>query len=251
MMKKSLASHERMPDFLIIGAMKCGTTTLYKNLVKHSSIVSARRKELHFFDKDDEFIKGVDWYREQFPLLFKKKFKDKSPFITGEASPRYLFIPEVPQRVFEAMPQVKLIVLLRNPVDRAYSHYHHFKRKGLESLSFEEAIKKEENGLLDSNINRNYLARGKYYEQLKRWMNLFSREQFLILKSEDYFRDPIAGINQVCQFLNVQEWNLEYTKEPSQPYPEMEVGTKERLANYFKPYNEKLYDYLGVNFDWD
>ena len=249
--KQSLVSHERMPDFLIIGAMKCGTTTLYKNLVKHSSIVSAKSKELHFFDKEDENLKGINWYRKQFPLLFKKKFKNKPNLITGEATPRYLFTPEVPERVFQVMPNTKLIVLLRNPVDRAYSHYHHFKRKELEKLSFEEAVEREQKGIIDPEINRNYLARGIYVEQLKRWMNFFPREQFLILKSEDYYRDPIAGINQVCDFLHLDGWNFEYTKEPSNPYPKMEGQIRERLTQYYKPHNEKLYDYLGVNFNWD
>lgn len=244
-------SHEKMPDFLIIGAMKCGTTTLYKNLVKHSSIVSAKRKELHFFDKEDEYSKGIDWYKSNFPSLSKKRFKNKPQLMTGEATPRYFFIPEVPERVFNAMPQVKLIVLLRNPVDRAYSHYNHFKRRGLEKLSFEEAIDKEVNGIIEPKINRNYLARGNYVDQLKRWMNFFPREQFLILESESYYHDPITGINQVCDFLHLPEWNDEYTKEPSHPYPKMEGHMRERLIQYFKPHNEKLEDYLGVNFNWD
>ncbi|MBS4203244.1 sulfotransferase domain-containing protein [Lederbergia citrea] len=246
-----LASHERMPDFLIIGAMKCGTTTLYKNLVKHSSIVSAKRKELHFFDKEDEYSKGIDSYKNNFPLLNKKKLINKPNLVTGEATPRYLFIPEVPERVFNAMPNVKLIVLLRNPVDRAYSHYHHFKRRELEKLTFEEAIDKELNGIIEPNINRTYLARGNYVDQLKRWMDFFPREQFLILESENYYRNPRIGINQVCQFLDLPEWNFEYTKEASHPYPKMEEHMRERLIKYFKPYNEKLEDYLGDNFSWE
>jgi hypothetical protein len=240
-----------MPDFVIIGAMKCGTTTLYKNLVKHPDIISAQRKELHFFDKDDEYNMGIDSYKSNFPLLVKKKFRSKPHLITGEATPRYLFIPEVPERVFHAMPDVKLIVLLRNPVDRAYSHYHHFKRRGLETLSFEEAINKEENGVMEPHINRNYLARGMYADQLQRWMNYFPREQFLIMDSGDYYQNPVKGINQVCRFLKLSEWNDAYTKEPGQPYPKMEDNTREWLIQYFKPHNEKLVALLGMQFNWD
>lgn len=231
--------------------MKCGTTTLYKNLVKHPAIISAKRKELHFFDKEEEYEKGLNWYRKQFPLLLKGKFKNQSGLITGEATPRYLFTPDVPQKVYEAMPGVKLIVILRNPVERAYSHYHHFKRRNLESLSFEEALCKEENGTIEPGINRNYLARGIYVEQLKRWMKLFPKEQFLILQSENYYKDPIKGLNQVCNFLNVGEWDFEYMKGPSYPYPKMNEQTRKKLNEYYQPFNQELYEFLGVNFNWE
>jgi len=243
-------SHKNMPDFVIIGAMKCGTTTLYQNLVKHPSIVSAKTKELHFFDVEKEFRKGLDWYTSQFPLLHSK-LQNKQDLITGEASPRYLFIPDVPERVFNAMPDVKLIVLLRNPVDRAFSHYHHLKRRGVEKLTFEEAINQEGDGNIQKYNNRTYLARGKYVEQLKRWMNFFPKEQILIIHSENYYRDPIKGINQVCQFLDISEWKYKYTKNRSYRYPKMEKHMRERLIQYFKPYNEELEDYLGVKFNWD
>ncbi|WP_349632699.1 sulfotransferase domain-containing protein [Neobacillus sp. WH10] len=149
------------------------------------------------------------------------------------------------------MPDVKLIVLLRSPVDRAYSHYHHLKRRGVEKLTFEEAINQEGDGIFRKYNNRTYLARGKYVEQLKRWMNFFPKEQILIINSENYYHDPIKGLNQVCQFLDISEWNYKYTKNGSYRYPKMEKHMRERLIQYFKPYNEELEDYLGVKFNWD
>ena len=112
-----------MPDFIIIGAARCGTTNLYRNLTQHPYIVPAFRKEVHFFDHTSNFKNGVAWYRAHFPLLLYKHYKQvrKQDIVTGEASPYYIFHPHAPKRAFEIVPQVKLIVMLRNPVDRAYS----------------------------------------------------------------------------------------------------------------------------------
>lgn len=126
------------PHFLIIGAARSGTTSLYSYLVEHPRVVAAAKKELHFFDL--RFPNGPAWYRDQFPSL--------SPdTITGEASPYYLFHSHVPKRVFKLLPHVKLIVLLRNPVDRAYSHYYHAVKHGIETLPFERAIEQEDERL--------------------------------------------------------------------------------------------------------
>src|SRR5947209_2592633 len=114
-----------MPGFLIIGAQRCGTTSLYDDLVKHPSIATASQKEIHFFDLN--FQKGIDWYQAQFPGLGQKGF------ITGEASPYYIFHPLAPKRILAAAPEIKLIVMLRNPVNRAYSHYQHEIKIGAEA----------------------------------------------------------------------------------------------------------------------
>ncbi|NET04138.1 MAG: sulfotransferase domain-containing protein [Symploca sp. SIO2B6] len=256
-----------MPDFIIIGAQKCGTTSLYNYLIQHPNVKSALQKELHFFDK--RFNKSIDWYRSHFPV------KEKN-VITGEASPNYIFHPHTPQKISKIIPSVKLIALLRNPIDRAYSHYAHNLRanrinlskgqKEREILSFEEAIKSEDSRLymerekiLNNSIYYSqdcmyysYLAKGIYVDQFKRWLNLFPKEQILIIESEKLYAEPAAIFRQVREFLNLPPWELkEYNVHNSIQYRQMDTSLRNYLIDYFKPHNERLYEYLGVQFDWD
>src|SRR5579885_1417562 len=113
-----------LPDFLIIGGQRCGTSSLYYYLTEHPGIISASTKETHFFD--ESFSKGIGWYRAQFPSSFQKMYVTnvlKRDFLTGEGTPYYILYPHAPRRTFEIVPHVKLIALLRNPVERAHSQY--------------------------------------------------------------------------------------------------------------------------------
>jgi len=268
-LQKALTGHIRlMPDFIIIGAQRCGTTTLYNHLKRHPCCVPADEKEIHFFDIN--FKKGTTWYRTHFPSFLHKcyiEYMYKQSFITGEASPYYFFHPHAPRRIFETVPSVKLILLLRNPVDRAYSHYHHLVRGGTETLSsFEEAIEKEEQRLYgevekmlaDENYSSfnhryySYLARGIYIDQLKVWMDYCTRGQILVLKSEDFYNDTPTVFKRVLEFLNLPSQELEeYKIYNSANNPKMETATRKRLIDYFEPHNQRLYEYLGIDFDWD
>src|SRR5690606_20854753 len=136
-----------LPDFIILGAQKAGTTTIYDNLVKHPDVKPCDIKEVHFFDRN--WLKAANWYRAHFPLRTGKE-ADGNPgkWITGDGSPYYLFHPQVPARVKQICPSSRLIVILREPVERAYSHYQHEKRKDREPLSFEDAIATEEQRLV-------------------------------------------------------------------------------------------------------
>lgn len=221
---RSLTSLIRLlPNFIIVGASKSGTTTLYDYITAHPDVASASFKEVHFFDRNHNFKRGISHYRAQFPTIaqahYHKLLHQKS-LVTGEASPLYLFHPLAPKRIAEAVPNVKLIALLRNPVERAYSQYQMNLRRGVESLSFKEAIEKEKDRLLgerekienDENytsinyIRYSYLSREIYINQLKEWYNLFDIQQFLILKSEDFFNNPFSIINQVFYFLGLSSW---------------------------------------------
>lgn len=256
------------PGFIIIGAPRCGTTSLYNYLIRHPCIAPAFQKEIHFFDIN--FRKGIAWYRAHFPSFvhryYVKKIRKQGRFVTGEASPYYIFHPHVPKRISEIMPQVKLIVLLRNPIDRAYSHYHRNVKRGRETLSFEDSIEEEkerlqgemEKMLNDENyysLNHrqySYLSMGIYIDQLKVWLRFFSKEQILILKSENLYNDPPAVFKQVIDFLNLSRWELkEYGNYSPGNYPKMQTHTRERLIEYYKPHNQRLYEYLDVNFSWD
>lgn len=255
-----------MPNFIVIGANRGGTTSLYAYLQQHPLIISATKKEVHFFDID--YAKGLNWYRTHFPSLLHKYYIKQTrgeDIITGEASPYYMCHPHAPKRILEHLPQVKLIAILRNPIDRAYSHYQHSIKRKTETLSFEEAIDKEEERLQgeeekmikDENYYsfphraHSYLSRGIYVDQLKVWSSLFPKEQILIIKSEDLYTDPSPTFKKILNFLEIPEWEpKDYKEYNAGSYSKIEPGTRKKLNDYFEPHNQRLYEYLGTNFGW-
>ena len=251
-----------LPDFIIIGAQRCGTTSLYNYLAQHPQVLPATIKETHFYDNN--FRRGLNWYRAFFPLA--RQTNGGRRLVTGESTPYYLFYPHAPARVYETLPDVKLIVMLRNPIDRAFSHYAHEKKMGAETMSFEEALDREERGLAaetarivaDENYRSffhqhyTYLSRGIYVDQLARWTEFFRREQILIVESQDFYQDPAAALRQVTDFLGLPPWELEqYPQYNATGHGTMEPRTRERLAAYFRPHNRRLYDLMGVDWKWD
>jgi hypothetical protein len=232
-----------LPDFVIIGAQKGGTSFLYHLLTHHPLVESAARKELHFFDNSEIFHHGVEWYRRCFPRL---STEDGQRAITGEATPYYLFDPPVAKRMAQIVPKARLIALLRNPIDRAYSHYQMQVKRGTEPRTFEEAIEQQ---------HSSYVSRGIYVDQLLRWFEFFSKEQMLILKSEDFFERPIETLKVVLTFLDLPDWQPEASelqqRRHSGTYKQkMDPSTRQRLEAYFEPYNQRLYECLGVDFGW-
>jgi len=256
-----------LPDFIIIGAAKCGTTALYFYLTQHPGVAPAFKKEVYFFDR--RFGRGMVRYQAYFPTFLEKYYAKqirKQDLATGESTPCYLFHPHVPRRVFETIPGVKLIVLLRNPVDRAYSHYHMKLRSRHETLSFKEAIEREEERLrgelekmlADENYfsfkrqHYSYLARGVYVEQLQNWMNFFPKEQMLILTTEAFYKDLSTTFQRVLAFLNLPGWEPQvYRTYNAIPYPKMDASLRKRLIAYFEPHNHRLYEFLGLDLGWD
>jgi len=251
-----------LPDFIIIGAQRSGTTTLFRNLIKHPEIFHPIKKEIHYFDF--YFNNGLNWYKKHFPIIIKKLFYEviQKDFITGEATPYYLYHSDVPERVLNTIPDVKIIVLLRNPVDRAYSHYWQEVRKGYEKLSFEEALEKENERLaLNSDIislknefnyrHYSYFSRGIYIDQLLNWSKYFSFDRFLIIQSENFFKEPQFVFNKVFRFLNLPDYTLQkISKYHISNYPELNETTRMKLRGKYKFYNKKLFNYLGIDFDW-
>lgn len=249
----------RVPDYLIIGSQRSGTTSLYRYLTQHPCIRPATRKEIHFFD--DHYHLGIDWYCSHFYPV--KLFRG---LLTGEASPYYFFHPAVPGRVWETFPAIKLLLLLRNPVDRAYSHYHHNIRRKREVRSFEEAVAQEPRLLegvdetwLHHPKNRSedhkhysYLAHGVYIDQLKRWTSFFHRKHFLIIKSEHFFHQSESVLEEIFNFLGVKMEKISLSRHPDiNRYTPMNPETRKKLIEYFQPFNQQLYRFLGVDFDWE
>ncbi len=253
----------RLPDFIIPGAQKAGTTSLYGWLQQHPQCAPSLSKEVHFFDR--QFERGVNWYRTNFPLGIAWGDDDGSR-LSFESSPYYMFDPRVPARVQDVLPDVKLIFLLRDPVSRAYSHYQHSVLRRRETLSFDKALaaeserlRGEEAKLLADSSYRSpahqhfsYLARGMYADQLHRWLACFSMEQMLVLEAEQMFRNPQTVFQQVLDFLGLDAWmppgfgNLNTGRYRSR----MPESTRQQLAAHFAPHNQRLFDLLGTRFSW-
>lgn len=252
-----------LPNFIIIGGRNCGTGTLYDMAIEHPKILPASKRELNFFNwrSKGEKKKGINWYLAQFP-----KKANRKGFITGEASPDYTMDPHTPQKMFKLVPDVKLIVMLRNPVDRAISHYYHNKAtRSPEHLSFRQAIEKESERLepeieklwadeqYRSTIYRkqSYLLSGIYVDRLKEWMSIFPKNNLLILKSEDVFEYPKSTMNQVFNFLGMPDYEVTNSlKNRELSTKKIEPKLRRELVKYFRPHNQRLEELLGKKFNW-
>jgi Sulfotransferase domain len=252
---RATATARPLPNFLILGAQKAGTTALYAYLRRHPEIAGPAWKEVSYFDR--HFARGERWYRGHFPLR-------RRPAI-GEASPSYLFHPKAPERARHLLPAARLLALLRNPVDRAYSHYQHEVALGRESLSFEDALEAEpertrgevERMSADPTYfshawwNHTYLARGLYVEQLERWLGAYPREQLLVVTTDELGELPDETYARVLGFLKVRPHSLgAYPRIFSRDYTDMKRETRIRLNDYYADPNRRLYELLGRDLGW-
>ena len=247
-----------LPSFLVIGAKRSGSTSLYHLIAAHPGVRGClAQKGTHFFDV--RYERGWEWYRAQFP-------RHRPGVITGEASPYYMFHPLVPDRIAQSLPDVKLVAILRDPVERAHSAYRYEQRAGREPLSFEGALAAEEKrmeGQVDlmrsrpgnpspAHRHHGYLARGRYVEQLEVFLDRFPAENLLVLQAEAFYADPAAVARRLQAFLGLAPAPIGpvaiYEKGH---YAQMDPATRERLREYFSGHNERLYALPVVDFRWD
>ncbi|MEX2275788.1 MAG: sulfotransferase domain-containing protein [Actinomycetota bacterium] len=256
-----------LPDFLIIGAQRAGTTSLYRYLVEHPNVARVvMGKGVHYFDEN--YGRGLDWYRGHFPTRSTAKRvhrRTKSPLVTGEGAPYYLLHPAVPGRVAQTLPQVRIVVMLRDPVERAYSQYQHEKARGYESLAFTDALEAEaerlagerERLLADpaseslSFQHHSYATRGLYLDQLLTWAEHVPAARTLILGSEEFFAEPDTGYGRTLEFLGLSPRSLgTYGKHNARRYDDMPPAALERLIEQYREPNRRLFEYLGREFAW-
>jgi hypothetical protein len=245
-----------LPDFLVIGAQKAGTTALYAYLRWHPAILGPFWKEVSFFDR--HWAKGEEWYRGQLPLRSEGR-------LVGEASPSYVFHPLAAERVYSIVPDVRLIMLLREPGDRAYSQYQHAVALGREALSFEDALAAEDERVrgeverlrADPKAfsfawwNQTYASRGLYADQLARWFELFPREHVLALTTEELGARPAETYASVLSFLGAEPHVLDsYPRVFDRDYPPMRTETREALTARFAEPNRRLERLLGRPLGW-
>lgn len=251
-----------LPDFMVIGAQKAGTSSMHSYLAQHPQIVPSFRKEVHFFDGGgnpaiDTFKKGMPWYCSHFPI---RKSGDEKAF---EATPLYIFNPLAARRMARLLPKVKIVALLRNPTERAISHYFHERRRGRETLAIDEALREEEKRLAhafqaadykcESFVHFSYKTRGLYKDQLERYFKHFPRDQILVMASEDLFTKPRSCLRRISEFVGVDTEHKITDLTPKKVAPD-KVGISSDVYHYldefFRPHNQALYTMLGEDLGW-
>ena len=251
------AEERLLPDYLIIGAQKAGTTSLHAYLAAHPDVGDPVTKEVHYFDIASE--RGIEWYRAHFPLRSEAR-------LAGESTPYYLFHPAVPARVKAQLPEAKLIVLLRDPVERAFSHYNYEVSLGYEDApDFATALGLEQERLAGEHerILRDpgyrsfnhqhyaYLTRGYYAEQLERWLEHFPQEQLLVLSSDDLFTDPGGTVARVQGWLGMSEHiPSSLTPKTTGSYAPLDPELRARLTAGFEADGRRLEELVGFSPPW-
>ncbi|MDJ0553024.1 MAG: sulfotransferase domain-containing protein [Microcoleaceae cyanobacterium MO_207.B10] len=256
------------PDFLIIGAQKPGTTSLYNYLIQHPQILKNNSfKEVHYFNVPENYSQGLSWYLGHFPNRFRKGDK-----LTLDATPNYLELPHIPQLIKQHLGNIKMIAVLRNPVDRAYSAWkmcHSFGtnpnvaenlKKKADRRTFSEAIEQELTNQWEPDIYPyGYVNKGKYAEQLENYYKYFERDTILVLNFDNLKDDLASTLNLTCDFLNIDPFSesslkslleKKYNVGKKQEISPSEQEVLDRLKNYFEPFNQKLYELLGYSFNW-
>ena len=260
-----------LPDFVILGGQRCGTSSMYKYLGRHPQVAPSLRKETEYFTID--YDKGEAWYRAHFPLRVRRTMAQVRGrrLVTFEATPDYLFDPRAPKRLADMLPDAKLIIMLRDPVERAFSHYHHNVRLGLEELSFREAVAAESTRIapdiqamgdnpLDRVVNYrrySYVSRGNYGEQIARWLELFERDRFLFLLAEDFFEHPESALHALEAFVGVDTWsppdfvNYSYTGSTVSDNPQLPQDLRTELESQFASSHSDIETLTGLQVPWN
>lgn len=256
-----------LPGFLIVGAQRCGTTSLFHVLSQHPAVISPvlGRTELHFFD--NEYQRGLSWYRSQFPIgawaRFTARHAGVAP-VAFEGSPYYMFHPLVPARIHRDLPGVLLLVLIRDPVERAHSQWAHQVGLGLETESFERALELEDDRVAGEaerlasdpayTSRRHWLyayrGRGHYADQLQRLNALFGRDRIHVVDSGRFFADPRPAYDQVLDFLGLPPHSPAFTPQNARPRSPMPDSLRAQLEEHFRPHDERLAAWLGHEPSW-
>lgn len=247
----------------MIGAMKSGTTSLFHYLSRHPWIEPALVKEVSYFSLESPFWRNGLWYRAHFPTLlarWRAKLAGRK-LLTFEATPDYIFHPQAPERMWQTVSEAKLILSLRNPVDRCYANYQNVVRTKNEPLSFEEALERERKMYLGQYtsdlryLTYSYLGRSIYIEQLENLLEYFPQEKLLILDSRELGTETRGVLDRIFIFLGLPSADYpnpdHFPKHRKFDYPPMKPETRRELVEFFRPYNERLYALLGVDYGWE
>lgn len=236
-------------NFLVVGTQKGGTTALYSYLNDHPKILMSEQKEVHFFDTEMNFNKEIDY--DKYHSYFQ--YTKNETRLLGEATPIYMYWKNSIKRIYDYNHDMKLIIILRNPIERAYSHWNMERDKGKDNLSFHDAIHTEKERCSSSlplqHRVYSYIDRGLYSKQLKNIYQHFPKEQVLILKSEDLKNNVIETLKKVSTFLNIQDFeNVENRIVHYRKYiSKMDINDYIYLRNIF---NNEI-NTIENDLDWD
>ena len=257
-----------LPSFLVVGAQRAGTTSLYRTLQAHPAVLRPNlRKGVHYFDTG--YAHGPRWYRGHFPLKVTAARASRAagtPAQAFEGSPYYMFHPLAGERIARDLPGVKLVALLRDPVERAYSAHAHEHARGYETETFERALELEPQRLAGADEwlrqggprarhhahqHQAYLARGQYVDQLERLEAAVGRDRLHVVDADDLFADPDPVVADLLAFLGLP-WvpGLAYAKHNARPRTSMDPALRVRLEEHFAPYDERLAAWLGRTPSW-
>jgi hypothetical protein len=253
------------PDFFIGGIQKGGTTSFYYALVQHPQIIPAKNKELFYYSITPHYKKGNNYYRQFFATNFYKKLRESrisKRTLSLDATTNTFDSKEAASRILKDNPKAKIVFVLRNPTERAFSHYKMAVKNNWDFADFEKALELEEKRIEEgaklSHPEHNYAyqrlgyrSRGIYVEQMKHWFKVFPKENILILSSEEFFADPRKEFNKLTDFLEIDRCDkIEFEKLNVGTEKKMEAETKKKLDEFYKPYNEELFSFLGRRFNW-
>ncbi|MFN8074413.1 MAG: sulfotransferase domain-containing protein [Kineosporiaceae bacterium] len=265
------------PDFLIIGAKRGGSTSFYYDLLAHDHVCplfpkpdrlpkAVPTKGIHFFDSN--FDRGERWYRAHLPSTFARASLARQvggPVVVGEASPYYLFHPAAAERAAATVPGAKIIVVLRDPVYRTYSHWKERRRSGGETLDFAAALAAEDERIGDAeqrlredaaaysyaHEQLSYARQSEYATALERWYAHFPAERILALASEDYYRDPATALNLTQEFLGLPQRTLGSGEvRNAAEGGSLDAAVEASLRARFAPQRERLEKLTGRTFPW-
>lgn len=261
------AALRMQPDFILIGAQRCGTTSLFRSLIAHPQVVrpTLHRKGINYFDLN--YYRGVRWYRGHFPIagIARRRSGTDGRPVPLEASGYYLYHPLALERMASEMPSVRLVVMLRDPVERAFSAYKHEFARGYESASFEDALRMEDQRLTGevdrmradmryeslAHRHQSYRHRGHYAEQLERVFRFFPRHQVHIMDSEAFFAQPVSEYSSLLAFLGLRAFEpARFDQHNGRPSVPMDPAIQGQLEDYYRPYDERLVSLLGRTPHW-
>jgi hypothetical protein len=265
------------PDFLVIGAKRGGSTSLYYDLLRHSSICplfprpdrlpkANATKGVHYFDSN--YHRGAAWYRSHLPssaVRTRHARRAGAPVSTGEASPYYLYHPAAAERAHAMLPEAKILAVLRDPVLRTYSHWKERRRNNAEPLDFAAAIEAEDARIGDDEARlqadptfysyaheqQSYARQSEYVTALERWYARYPAEQILVFASEDYYQRPQATLDRVLDFLGLPREQIASGEvRNAAAGSDLDPELRSRLSERFAPYNARLATLTGQSFPW-
>ncbi|MEM7324262.1 MAG: sulfotransferase domain-containing protein [Actinomycetota bacterium] len=267
--RAALATWDRrvLPDVMLAGVQRSGTTALFEALYRLPNVERPRRgKGSHFFSYN--YYRGWEWFQSQFPTEAwsdRVAAKVGVPMFCFDACPYYLFHPFAVERMAQALPDVKVMVMLRDPVRRAESHFHHSVSHGHEDLDFHQALAAE-GARIDGEIEKmeqdwsywshshehhSYFSKGVYVEQLERLFRFYPRDQVMVIQSEEFYRNSNRVLAEVTDWLGLQTVTLEEKDDRNgHAYKRMDEEMRAHLIELYREPNERLFDLLGISYDW-